>query len=170
MTNTYKAFKNDMSGSVFSSYSPSSTTPARRRSSIFSSIANFSLSGRSHTHSQSRRGSKWSITSCFSESSNSARNEHASQQTRANDNDDDANQFPPVTAAFSDRSSSSRRRSYVPKSATESFSTSATPGSARGACAPIAPMDDRAAKRRTYATLYGYRGPSAEMSDAGSKR
>ncbi|KAL1651427.1 hypothetical protein SLS58_000767 [Diplodia intermedia] len=115
--------------------SPRPSAQARRRSSIFSGFASLSLTS---SHNQGRRGSKWSITSCFSESSNPDKEEGFSRH-------DYSPPVSPVAASFDQSTITSKRRSYVPKRGAEPFSISTT---------PMAPS-----KRMSYATQYGYRTP-----------
>ncbi|EKG21801.1 hypothetical protein MPH_00720 [Macrophomina phaseolina MS6] len=152
-----------MSGSIPSSFgsapnSPTSSgpaTPARRRSSIFSGIANLSISGSSSSNgSQSRRASKWSISSCFSQSSNPDKQDSVSMQ-------DFSPPASPLSSTFDQSTIASRRRSYVPKRAAESFSISTTPVYAREAgCTSVSSLGS---KRMSYATQYGFKMPSERM-------
>ncbi|KAF4309073.1 hypothetical protein GTA08_BOTSDO02461 [Botryosphaeria dothidea] len=156
-----------MSGPIQTTYisapnSPASfgpASPSRRRSSIFSGIANsFGSNGSSSAVSHSRRGSKWSIASCFSESSNPDKNEASS--SAASQKDFTSPPVSPLSANFDQSTIASRRRSYVPKRAAESFSISTTPIYAREA--GTVSVSSLASKRMSYATQYGFKTPTSE--------
>lgn len=132
---------------------PSPTSPgfraqARRRSSIFSGFAILS------SHGQGRRGSRWSIASCFSENSDSDKNEASSQH-------DYSPPVSPIAVNFDQSTIASRRKSYVPKRAVEPFPLPTTPMCAREAGA--APANRTTSKRTTYATKYGCGQPANNL-------
>ncbi|KAL1633634.1 hypothetical protein SLS56_002782 [Neofusicoccum ribis] len=169
MTDTYKNSNNKMPSSISTAYAtapsspsfngPSTPSSIRRRSSIFSGIANLSLHGGSSSptaasHSHSRRGSKWSIASCFSESSNP-------DKQPVTQSSDCSPPVSPLSSNFDQSTIASRRRSYVPKRAAESFSISTTPIYAREAGAQS--MSSLNSKRLSYATQYGFKTPAEKI-------